>query len=316
MGTQMKRKVMFIIFCILFTLLFPYFITMLINGKNEADVYETDKSGRTVIISDGESNSKVDVEEFIPCVLSAQLPTTQEEEALKAQAVILRTYILKTMGDSLEINASELELPYLTYSKMQKTWKDDFADNYNKLIKAVLGTNLEVMRVNDQLIAPYYHEASAGATRNGNEVFGNEEYPYLQSVESLQDVEAKNYLSIKYYSDEEFIEKLKSYRNELELDASTVADSISVTQKCSAGYALEVNVGNVTMSGEDFAACLELNSSFFTVEKYEEKIRIITKGIGHGLGLSMYGANCLANEGKSYQEILSYYYKNIVLESE
>jgi stage II sporulation protein D len=312
----MKQKLTFLITCIVFSLFIPYVLTIWINGKNEADVSEVDKIGKTVTITDNGTDSKLDVEEFIPCVLMSQLKIDSEEEALKAQAVIIRTYILKQMGDQKEIKASDLDLPYLTYSGMQKSWGDNFAGNYNKLIKIVEKTGNEIIKYNDQMIIPYYHEASVGTTRNGNEVFGNEDYPYLVSVDSKEDVEADNYLSIKYFSTDDFINKLKAYNDAINLDPNTLPDTISITKQDSAGYALEVKVGDVTMTGDEFVNCLGINSACFSIENYEGEIRVITKGIGHGMGLSMYGAENLAGEGKSYKDILSYYYKNIVIDNE
>lgn len=312
----MRKKLFFIIVCMVITLLTPYLLTMLISGKNEVNIYDSDTSGKTVIIKDGETTSKIDVEEFIPLVITAQLPIDWEEEALKAQVVIIRTYIIKNMGDLNEINAEDLKLPFLSYTQLQQTWKENFADNYNKLTKIILDTDFEVIKYKDALINPYFHEASVGLTRNANEVFKTDEYPYLESVESLKDIEAKNYLTIKYLTKEEIIQKLKAYKSELVVDAQTLLESIVINSKCSAGYALEVKVANIIMTGDEFSSCLELNSSFFTIEEFEENVRIITKGIGHGIGLSIYGADILASQGKSYKDILSYYYKNITLESE
>ena len=311
----MKHKVIFISFCILFSLFIPYILTMLINGKNEEDIYEKDKLGKIIHITEGESNSKIDIEEFIPCVIISQLPIESEEELLKAQAVVIRTYILKKMVDLEEINATELDLPYVTYTQMQKMWEGEFTKNYKMINKIVEKTNHEVIKFDNQLITPYYHEASVGATRTANEIFVGEDYPYLQSVESLQDIEAKNYLSIKYFAKEELINRLKEYNSTVILDPNTLLESVVVSRKCSAGYVLDVNIGDTTMSGEEFAGCLELNSSFFSIEDYEGQIRIITKGIGHGIGLSLYGAESLARDGSSYKDIISYYYKNIILES-
>lgn len=312
----MRRRTTLIFGIVLLTILFPYVVTLAVNGKIPITENELDISGKYITVEDGKDKERMDVERYIIGVLAAQIPPDWEEETLKAQAVVLRTYIVKKMTDEKELNSKDLDLPYYTYSKLESTWGDNFTEYYSKFEKAASKTGLEVIKFNGNLVTPYFHMASAGKTRNGVEVLGSDEYAYLPSVESSKDIEAEDYLTMKTYTKEEFVAALKKYNSEIEIDADAALESVQIASKCQAGYVMEIQVGNLTMTGDEFVECFSLNSPNFVIEDYEGNIRIITKGIGHGLGLSLYGANEMAKDGKSYEEILSYYYQNISIENE
>ena len=109
-------------------------------------------------------------------------------------------------------------------------------------------------------------------------------------------------------------DKLNQACKEAGLTEESVAEGISVVKRDAADYALEVAVGTQTMTGEAFRECLDLNSSCFSIKEVEGKMRIVTKGMGHGVGLSQYGANEMAKAGSGYEEILNYYYQDVTIE--
>ena len=110
---------------------------------------------------------------------------------------------------------------------------------------------------------------------------------------------------------EEFLEKLREICPELKAGKENILESVEIQSRDSADYAVKVKVGEKEITGEEFRNSLGLNSACFYIKEVENKVRIVTKGLGHGLGLSQYGANELAKEGKNYKEILQYYYKEI-----
>ena len=291
---------------------FPWIFTLVV-GENKGDkIYNSADSGRNVIVGE----RKMDVEDFTACVLMKQMDISDEEEALKAQAVIIRTYIYEKMqseGGS-EINADKLELEYILFEDLEKIWGDEFPDKYNRLMKIVSNTSMQVLTCEDKLIKPYFHSVSCGYTRNGCEVLG-QEYGYLMSVQSGKDVESDNYLNGISVTKSDFVNKLRDAKPDISISDENPLETLQIIARDSAGYVNSLQIGNVQMTGDEFAYIFNLNSPNFQVEEYEGDIRIITKGAGHGLGLSMYGAKVLARSGKSYTEILQHYYTGVYLTS-
>ena len=132
-------------------------------------------------------------------------------------------------------------------------------------------------------------------------------------MESRRDVEADNYLSVLNWSAESVASQLKELGEDPELTAAQLPESIQMIEKDNAGYVGKIQIGHHIYTGEEIAKALSLPSSCFTLENYEGQIRAVCKGIGHGYGLSQYGAKTMGEEGYTWEDILNYYYKNIVL---
>lgn len=294
------------------TICFPWAVTLMLGTDSGEKIYDSVNSGKYVIVG----SKKLDVEDFVACALMKQLDIDEEEEALKAQAVIVRTYIYEKMQEKnvKEINAEDLDLEYILFEELENIWGDKFADNYNRLMKIVENTSMVVLTYEDELIKPYFHGVSCGNTRNGQEVLG-EGYDYLMSVQSSKDVESDDYLVGITVSMEEFVRKLREYNTELSIADDKPIETLQIISRDTAGYINLLQIGNVEMTGDEFAYIFNLNSPNFEVDEYEGQIRIVTKGLGHGLGLSLYGAKELAKSGKSYTEILQHYYTGVYLAS-
>ena len=153
-----------------------------------------------------------------------------------------------------------------------------------------------------------FHRISSGTTRDGLEVFGKMEKGYLLSVDSNWDMYGDGYLSGHYFSEGALREQLEKAYPGLVFTEEPVENQINMYKRDKVGHILFLTVGNKTISGEEFRQLLELPSSNFTMQAADGKIRFLCKGQGHGLGLSQYGGNVLAKEGKSYKEILRYYF--------
>ena len=287
---------------------FPWVVTLAFNHSDGGYIYNTADSGRYVVVPQG----RVDVEDFTAFVVASQMDIDEEEEALKAQAVIVRTHIYQKLEElgSDTINVEDIGFTYSTYDELEELWGDSFPENYNRLMKIVNNTSCQVITYEGELIKPYFHASSSGCTRNGSDIF-EEEMPYLLSVQSSKDVEADNYLQGVLMEKDEFVNKLREAKSEISISDEKPLETMQIISRCEAGYIKSLQIGNVVMTGDEFAYILNLNSPNFQVEEYEGKIRIITKGVGHGLGLSMYGAGQLAKSGKSYEEILKHYYTGV-----
>lgn len=142
------RKIFYTVLIISFCAAFPTIATLFFNKNSSTDkVYTTKDSGKTVTITENNTKKTLDVEEFIPCALMGQLSIDNNEELLKAFAVVLRTLIYSKFSDeTTSIDASSLDLPYMTYDDMEETWKDNFVDNLNKLNKVMEETALLVLK--------------------------------------------------------------------------------------------------------------------------------------------------------------------------
>lgn len=295
----------------LLALLIPYVVTLVWSGsirgvQKPASVI----SGKKVLLS-GNRAGYVDVEEYLIGIVGKQIPADYGSEALKAQAVVARTYIYKKLGDAHEIKESELGLDYLGESKLEKLWgSEKFVDYYQYIKEAVDTTAGMVMTYEDEEIDPLFHRASAGVTRAGDEY-----HPYLVSVASSRDVEAPDYLMVVNWTAEEFAGKIKELGEEIELGASEALESIQMVEKDGGGYVEKIMIGSHTYTGEEVQKALGISSCCFTLERYEEGIRAVSKGIGHGYGLSQYGAKVMGEEGYNWEDILNYYYKNITIQS-
>lgn len=310
----MKNILFKITIIVTFCLLFPTALTLFINGEKSSTLPQTQNSGRTIIIKTDSHTYKMDMEEFIPCILANQLNINCPIEVIKSQAVILRTYILYNMNDKTTINVDELNLSYTLYDDLKNIVGEDFSTYYTKLKNAVAETNGETIKYKDELIIPYFHSISAGKTRNGQEALGSTEYPYLISKECADDTSSQDYLTITYIGKDDFINILKKYRNDIQLNKDNPLENTQVLSRCSAGYVSSIQIGDNTFTGDEIQMYFSLKSPFFEFENFEDQIRIICKGNGHGLGLSIFGAIKMAEKGSTYKDILTYYYTDVTIE--
>lgn len=295
----------------LLALLIPYIVTLVWSGtiRGEQKPPSIISGKRILLDTNNTPTACIDAEEYLISVTGRQIPPDYGPEALKAQAVAARTYIYKKMGDSDEIKESELGITYIEEPGLENLWgSDKFIEYYKNIEDAVKATTGTVMTYENEEIDALYHRASAGTTRAGDE-----HHPYLEPVESKRDVEAENYLSVMTWSAENFVSKLKELGQDTELTPAQVPDSIQMIEKDGAGYVGRIQIGNHIYTGEEVSKALGLSSSCFTLENYEGQIRAVCRGIGHGYGLSQYGARIMGEEGYTWEDILNYYYKNIVL---
>lgn len=289
---------------------FPWIVTLIFTGGYKGEVYGGARGDYFVIVD----KKKVGLEDFVACALVKQMDIESEEEALKAQGVIVRTYIYEKMSANKvkEINVNKIDLPYISYEEMESIWKEEFPEKFNKLMKAVESTDGQVIMYEGEPIKPYFHNVSCGYTRSGQTL--GEEYKYLVSVQSVGDVNSKNYQSSVSFSKEEFVKKLRKAEENAALSIEEPLETMQIIRRDKGGYVEELQIGNVNMTGDEFVNAFGLNSPNFQVEESDGEICIITKGLGHGIGLSIYGAKSLAKNGKTYTEILQHYYSEVYLE--
>lgn len=239
----------------------------------------------TTFANGGSVETSAEVSEFQEllkehCIqtLAKEVSSDYEDEMIKAQSVLVRTTIYKEV--------EELGKEYTSQEDFGKQEKID-ASWYRRLEKIWEETDGQVVMYEDKLALVPFHQVSNGKTRSGKEVLGSDDYPYLQVLECPKDVEAENQMESLFIQ----------------------ATGVEVTAYDSVGYVLTVKAGEETCSGESFRDTYGLASSCFELQTFENQTRVITKGVGHGLGLSQHTANEMAKEGKTYKEILQFFFE-------
>lgn len=288
----------------------PYIVTLLFQGSETS----TDAEGtgqimeKRLLPQEKKDGQEIDEEECLAGIVAEQIALDCQPEAIKAQAVIARTSLVCALENDEELPAS------MSREEMLSLWgQNGFEQNYRVLDEALAATQGEILVWKEKPIQAAFHAVSAGKTRDAKEALGVER-PYLSSVDSSIDIPSHDFLKVIYMEKKDLADKLNQACKEAGLTEESVAQGISVTKRDSGDYALEVAVGAQSMTGEEFRECLDLNSACFSIKEVEGKMRIVTKGMGHGVGLSQYGANEMAKAGSGYEEILNYYYQDVTIE--
>ncbi len=264
--------------------------------------------GITVGISGKESikgELKFDLEAFLPILMCQQMDWNYEEEVLKAQAVLARS--------SLSLCIQNETWTALSWRNLMRDHKnhmktESYKIAYEKMKNAAKNTQGEILTYKNSICEGVFHKVSGGFTRNGTEILQNISYEYLTRVESEHDVKAENYLQGHFFSKEALMIRIQSCYPDADISKEDIFQQIQIVERDTSDYVTKIKVGNKMVSGEEFRVNLELASSNFTMQEVNGKIRFLCKGMGHGLGMSQFGANELAKEGNTYLEILNYYF--------
>ncbi len=299
----MKEKIK-TFFCVLILLgALPYIITSVLQGKAGVEK-ET-----SILPAKNQTEEKKDIEESLMGIVAKEMPITYEMEALKAQAVIARTNLMAALENGEELPEA------VSREELMKLWgSDDSGRNYQRVTEAVKATEGVVITCQGDYIYAAFHAVSAGKTRNAAEALKNEKMPWLAGTDSREDVSSEDYLKVVFLEKEEFRRRLKQTYPEAAPEKENPLDGITIDSRDGGDYVIQMKIGEKIISGEDFRNALELNSACFYLKEVEGKVRIVTKGLGHGLGMSQYGANELAGQGAAYSEILGRYFKNVTIQ--
>jgi stage II sporulation protein D len=246
----------------------------------------------------------------------AEMPATFEPEALKAQAVAARTYAQRlklaalsspdeSLGGAYFSNDSSKYQAYFTENQAKQYYGENYDKYMEKIKEAVKETENEILVYEGEPIVAAFHSVSAGETESALNVWGGS-YDYLVPVDSSDDLSAPRYLEEYSFTDEQMKDLLETAFPDIELDDDP-ALWFSDSETSSSGTVLQINAGNITVSGQEIRSALSLRSAVFEIE-YEDEFTVTTKGSGHCVGMSQYGANAMAQKGSDYREILAHYY--------
>lgn len=278
-------------------------------SKNKtAFLDELESNQMNVVIKDSKTNEEKNMllEDYVIGVVAGEMPASFNEEALKAQAIAARTYAVykvKTSNTTYDLVTDVSNQVYLTKEQMQEKWGNSFEKYYNKIKNIVTSTADMVMKYNGNVISSYYFAMSNGKTEDVSMVFGGN-VDYLKSVDSSWDKDVKNFEVTKTMTKQDFCENLN-------IDCGNIV--IGAINRSDSGRVNTIVINNKTFKGTSIRSMLGIRSTDFTIE-VKDNVSITTRGFGHGVGMSQYGAEKMAENGYKYDEILKHYYQNVDIE--
>lgn len=304
----MRKRLEKVIMAVSVLVILPYMVTVLINGKSIR--VNGDNSPFYVRVNVGTTQKKILWEEYFIGTLAKEIDVTYGKEALKAQAVVTRTNLYRKMKADKDIIFPG---QYMTFAEMKKLWGEKEAEKiYSRLKEAAAETENQVLLYKGKPASASFHQLSNGRTRDGKEVLGGGSYPYLKIKECPKDVESGlqlQTLTLTYDEVKKYCSPFLAAVEKKEADKKFSFKDFEIKSLDAAGYVTKIRIGNEVYPGEEFRNALELPSSCFVLKDQEGSLKITTKGVGHGIGMSQYTANEMAKEGKNYEEILQYFFE-------
>lgn len=323
---------MFIFMCILTSCLF---VINILKEKNEIKEqeyiqkeekniieYKADETIRVKFHQTGEVIA-MDINDYLRGVLPAEMSPTYNIEALKAQAVVARTYTYKKMMDKAEGEDADICdnfahcQAFYTKEKIYEIWENkgytkyEILEFWDKVNEAVVSTQKQVIRYNGDLINAYFHASSPIKTEDVSQIWGNVSYPYLKSVESVEDEAYENRNSTVVISFNDFADKINNDNSIIGYVNAEELKSICICEYTTTGRVKNVKINNLVISAEKLRNLIGLKSTNFKINLDNENIIFDVIGYGHGVGMSQVGANTYAASGMNYLDIIKHYYLNV-----
>lgn len=299
----MKKIIIFTFFIIII----PYFILNLYSKNIKEIELKTDESIKVRVKRlQKDKIDEIELNEYVLGVLAGEMPISFELEALKAQAVASRSYVLKRLDynkdKEYDVVDSITNQVYLDNEHLKKAWGDNYIKNINKLKTAVNETFNEYLECDGQIADALFFSTSNGYTENSELVF-NFAVSYLKSVSSPWDKEVTTaFKTTKEMSLQEFYERLNlPYQEKIKIEN---------IDRSATNRILKIKINNQEFTGREIYNKLKIRSTDFTIEQENTNVIITTIGYGHGVGMSQYGALGMAKKGYNYKEILTHYYQN------
>lgn len=278
------------------------------------------QSGRTLRVLQNGAVVEMDVNQYLWGVVAAEMPASFELEALKAQAVAARTYAMQRAQwqnqnhpDADVCGDHRCCQAYISPEQAAQNWGDKAADYTQKILGAVDTTGKEVILYEQKLISAVFHSSSSAQTLDAVQVWGNS-VPYLVSVESPEGADVPNYHSETKLSAEDFKTAFLAAYPEAVLEGSPTG-WFGAAERTAGGNVSNITIGGVPVKGTKLRTLFGLRSTAFQIETSETEVTFRVTGFGHGVGMSQYGANALAKEGKNYRDILAWYYSGVSVEN-
>ena len=299
----MIKKILLFSCIIIFT---PLIIVSIFIRNEEITFNFTENSVVRVYRENTKQIENVPIEEYLIGVLAGEMPISFEIEALKAQAVASRSYVMKQIEKNINNNYDVVDTVmnqvYLDKQYLMTVWNDSYVNNINKIKLAVLSTKGEYLSYDGKVAEALFFSTSPGITENSEEIFVSKE-PYLRSVSSTWDEISPVYSVTRTYTLTEFYKLLDlPYKEKLDIET---------LNKTSTGRIKKIKINGKELDSGYILSKLSLNSTYFEIIIEDTKVIVKNKGYGHGVGMSQYGAQGMAKNGYTYDQILEHYYQNI-----
>ncbi|MFD1362047.1 stage II sporulation protein D [Lentibacillus salinarum] len=251
---------------------------------------------------------KVPLETYVSRVVASEAPAEFEPEALKAQALAARTFIVNRLlhqedADQPDVTDTTSDQVYHNEEELRKSMGSEYEQEMRKINQAVNETSGEILTYQDTPITAAFFSTSNGYTEN-SEDYWEEEVPYLRSVESPWDKDTQKFMDQKIFT-------VGEVEDQLDTDLPSIDELSMEISRTEGNRVNQLTLGDASYSGRDIREELGLRSSDFSIEKKNDHLIFTTKGYGHGIGMSQFGANGMAAEGKSYEDIVQHYYKDV-----
>lgn len=266
----------------------------------------------------------IDFEEYLKGVVASEMPAEFNIEALKAQGITARTYLLYRLKKYPNGQPEHMDAPICTGIHCQvwnskdeliKSHAEGWYENYwSKIEEAVNTTRGQILVYDNKIIEPLYHSTSGGRTENSEDVF-SAAVPYLRSVESPYEEESPRLNNSIKITTSEFINKIESVYGDMNITESNLDEKIVLGDVSEGGKIKTIIIDNTEISGREIRSLFNLNSTNFSFIQSGNQIEILTSGYGHGVGMSQWGANGMAGNGYNYKEILKHYYTGVEIVS-
>ena len=299
----MKNKILLSIIIILLPIT-VFMLSKQVSPKNQNNNSQTSQDKEIYIdLLINNEKKQIPLEEYLVSVVGAEVPALFDMEALKSQAVASRTFAL--YQENTRGYVTTTDQAYNTLEELQQKWQDNYYTYLKRITDAVNMTKNQVITYNKKLIKSYFYAMSNGYTTTSLSVF-NETLPYLNTIMPTSDNETNTKFKVtKKVSKDEFCKTLN-------IDCAALTINNIITDYSNRIETLSIN--KKTYTGIEIRKIFNLRSTDFTITAENNDIIFTTKGYGHGVGMSQYGANAMAKEGSSYKDILEYYYQGVTIE--
>lgn len=286
-------------------------------NKKEEEKYEYNKYGTITLLhkKTGEIE-QVNIDEYLCNVVSAEMPADYEIEALKAQAIVARTYTIYKILNKKHENADICDdstccQAWISKENRLSRWEENKREsNWQKICDCINSTKGKIITYDNKPINAFFHSNSGGITEVPVNVWGGTGYPYLQSVETSGEDAYTQYLSEVTFTQDELLNKLKEKYNDISIDFSNNED-IKILEYTESTRVKTIKFGNHQISGVEARLLFGLKSTNFEIVRENNNIKFSVKGYGHGVGMSQTGADSIAKQGKNADEIIKHFYTGV-----
>lgn len=286
--------------------------------NNEVENSNTKYSNIRLLHKDTNEVEQLNIEDYLYNVVSAEMPADFEKEALKAQAVVARTYTIYKVNNKKHEEAdicddSSCCQAWISKENRYNKWEESKREEYwNKIVDCVNETKGKIITYENEPINAFFHANSGGKTELPINVWGGNTMPYLQIVETSGENEYSGYSSEVKLTYDELINKLKEKYQDIKIDFNNDED-IKILERTNSDRVKTIKLGNHELSGVELRTILGLKSTNFEFSKDKNMIIFKVIGYGHGVGMSQTGADSLAKKGENYEQIINHFYSGITI---